>query len=188
MNEMEDLIRKNIGFLNEEEPADGHLERFEKKLIATQKKKSRFTPVALLKIAAVFTLLIMSALWMYDRFSTGNEKVIVHDVKTLSDVSGEYNEVEFYYTSQIDRKYDEIENTAFPGDEKEKQMLLNELSQMDSVYQSLQKELNAHPKDDRVINAMINYYKTKLKIMNQIIDQLNEYKQSNNIKNESTEI
>ncbi len=45
---------------------------------------------------------------------------------------------------------------------------------MDSVYVSLQKELKANPNDERIINAMIEHYQTKLDVMTYIVSQLNQ--------------
>jgi uncharacterized protein (DUF305 family) len=47
---------------------------------------------------------------------------------------------------------------------------------MDSVYRDLQKELRANPNDQRIIDAMIKHYQTKLEVMSYMLDQLKEIK------------
>jgi len=50
---------------------------------------------------------------------------------------------------------------------------------MDSVYVQLQKELKANPGDERIINAMIEHYQTKLEVMAFIVNQLKSIKNTN---------
>jgi hypothetical protein len=60
---------------------------------------------------------------------------------------------------------------------------------MDSIHKELQRKLGTNPGDDRVINAMITYYQTKLGVMKIFLNTLTQIKQSNNSKigtNENT--
>jgi uncharacterized protein (DUF305 family) len=62
---------------------------------------------------------------------------------------------------------------------------------MDAVYENLKRDLKNNPSDERVINAMIQHYQTKVDIMNQILTQLHQVKALNQQKSdnyESTEI
>ena len=58
---------------------------------------------------------------------------------------------------------------------------------MDSIYDNLQKELGANPNNERVIQAMIRHYQTKLKIMSDILDRLQGIQKLNNsqLKNQN---
>ena len=58
-------------------------------------------------------------------------------------------------------------------------MLNNEMKSMDSVYVQLQKELKANPDDERIINAMIEHYQTKLEVMSFIVNQLKSIRNEN---------
>ena len=59
---------------------------------------------------------------------------------------------------------------------EQQEALLQEMASMDSVYRDLQKELRANPNDQRIIDAMIKHYQTKLEVMSYILDQLKEIK------------
>jgi hypothetical protein len=61
---------------------------------------------------------------------------------------------------------------------------------MDSVYVSLQKELKANPNDERIINAMIEHYQTKLEVMTYIVNQLKTIRndKTNNSENEKNRL
>jgi hypothetical protein len=61
--------------------------------------------------------------------------------------------------------------------EDEQTMMNNELAEFETLYQSLQKDLAANPNDERVINAMLEYYQAKLSVINIIITKLEEVQQ-----------
>jgi len=53
------------------------------------------------------------------------------------------------------------------------------MKSMDSVYVQLQKELKVNPNDERIINAMIEHYQTKLEVMTYIVNQLKAIRNGN---------
>ena len=59
---------------------------------------------------------------------------------------------------------------------------------MDSLFVNLQQEYKANPNDERIINAMIEYYQTKLEIVNTIKTDLENVKILKNKKHENTEM
>jgi hypothetical protein len=61
--------------------------------------------------------------------------------------------------------------------------MADELAEMDSIHRDLQKKLGTHPGDERVVNAMITYYQTKLGMMKSFLNTLNQINQNNNSKN-----
>ena len=62
----------------------------------------------------------------------------------------------------------------------------SELEEFETLYKSLQEDLSASPNDERVINAMLQYYQSKLSVINMIVTKLEEVKQLN--KNQNVEI
>jgi uncharacterized protein (DUF305 family) len=81
----------------------------------------------------------------------------------------------------------ELTNINFSNPEQ-KDMLLKEMKSMDSVYVSLQKELKANPNDQRIINAMIEHYQTKVDVMNYIISQLKAIRNENQNMKENEKV
>jgi len=169
---IEDLIRNNRNFFEDEEPDPGHFERFSRKLEMrfSAKKKVSIAPY-LLRAAVITVLVTLSSLWTWDHFlNPGRNRM------SLSEVSSEYREVERYYVQQTSFMEDEIMGMDFENNEEQKTILKEELKNMDATYKELQKELKANPNDERVINAMIEHYQTKLDVMSYILDQLKEMK------------
>jgi cytochrome c-type biogenesis protein CcmH/NrfG len=184
MKDLEKIIQDNKEAFNSEEPSDGHFNRFESKL-NTVRPVRRIN--YLWRAAAVFAIVFLSALYSYEKFYVSHESISEesNELLALGDVSPEYNEVEVYFTSQIQSGINQLEEMNLFDTEDEKQMVLNELHEMDSVYKKLQAELHANPNDQRVIEAMIHYYRTKVNILNDIIMKFENLKQK---KYESTKI
>jgi len=173
MNSLEETIKRERGVFDDREPSEGHFERFSFKLATRMhagKAKRSILPY-LLKAAVVTLLVTLSSLWTFDHFVRPNLKKTM----TLSEVSPEYREVESYYVQQVNFMENEFTSLDLVTPEQ-KEGLQTELASMDSVYVELQKELRANPSDQRIIDAMIKHYQTKLDVMNYILEQLRQIK------------
>ena len=177
MKSIDDIIRNNKDFFEDAEPSAGHLERFSRKL------ENRFQVKTVTRsiVPAVVTLLItLSSLWTWDHFiRPGRNRM------TLGQVSPQYKEVENYYVHQVNLMEGEIVNVDLKSNPAQKTMLMKEMKSMDSTYVSLQRELKANPNDERIINAMIEHYQTKLEVMTYIVNQLKTIRNDNHNKKEN---
>jgi hypothetical protein len=185
MKSIEDIIRNNKDFFEDAEPSEGHLERFNRKLekrFQVNTIKRSIVPY-LLKAAVVTLLITLSSLWTWDHFiRTGSTRM------TLGQVSPQYKEVENYYVHQVNLMEGEIVNVDLKNNPAQKTMLMKEIKSMDSTYVSLQKELKANPNDERIINAMIEHYQTKLEVMTYIVNQLKTIRNGNLNKKENEKV
>lgn len=179
MKNIEDYIRNNASRFDTEEPPEGHFERFSTKLeIRCGRKTIKRSIVPYLLRAAVVTLLVtLSSFWTWDHFLRPDRNRM-----TLGDVSPEYREVENYYVHQVNLMQSEIGSLSLEDNPEQKNILNKEIKSMDSVYVQLQKELKANPNDERIINAMIEHYQTKVDVMNYILDQLRTIRDENKNK------
>jgi len=171
MKTIDDLIRSNRDFFEDAEPSKGHFERFERKLelrFGSATVKRSIGPY-ILRAAVVTLLITLSSLWTWEHFiNPGRNKM------ALGEVSPQYREVENYYLHQVNMMESELETITVMNDEEHTLMLRNEMKSMDSVYVQLQKDLKANPDDERIINAMIEHYQTKVEVMSYILNQLKE--------------
>jgi hypothetical protein len=185
MKSIEDIIRNNKDFFEDAEPSDGHMERFNRKLemrFPVNTIKRSIVPY-LLKAAVVTLLITLSSLWTWDHFiRTGSSRT------TLGQVSPQYKEVENYYVHQVSLMEGEIVNVDLKNNPAQKTILMKEMKSMDSTYVSLQKELKANPNDERIINAMIEHYQTKLEVMSYIVNQLKTIRNDNQNKKENEKV
>jgi hypothetical protein len=186
---IEELIAKNLEGLNDNEPPAGHFERFESRLEDFRKRKKVISLNFIWKAAAaaMFAFLIVNQAIIW--FSTDNNTQIneTGNQITLASVSPEYEEVEFYYTNAINVGLNEWERLMSEGliSEEEQQMMDAELSEFEQIFEKLQGDLATSPNDERVINAMLEYYQTKLSIIHMIIEKLEEVKQKTNTSHET---
>lgn len=182
---IEEIILKNLKELNDFEPKDGHFERFQAKLNA-QKKKKTITLNIVWKVAAavVFVLLAVNQANIYFSPEKQNEVISENNSDfTLASVSPEYKEVEFYYTNAINVELNQWNSMVADGfiSKEEQDLLDTEMAEFEIRFKNLQSDLKANPNDERVINAMLEYYQAKLDIINMIVSKLEEVKQQKNL-------
>jgi hypothetical protein len=176
MKTIDEIIRSNRDFFEDGEPSEGHLERFNRKLevrFRTGRVTRSIVPY-LLKAAVVTLLITLSSLWTWDHFIRSDRSRMA-----LGDVSPQYREVENYYIHQVNMMESEISTVNFTDNPEQQDVLKREMKSMDSVYVQLQKELKANPDDERIINAMIEHYQTKLEVMTYIVNQLKSIRNEN---------
>jgi len=188
---IEELILNNLKELNDNEPMDGHFERFQAKLNRQNKKKT-FTFSLVWKVAAavVFVFLAVNQANIYFSPDKQNENLAFNNSEfTLASVSPEYKEVEFYYTNAISVGLNQWNNLKTDGfiSETEQETMKGELAEFEERFKTLQTDLAANPNDERVINAMLEYYQAKLEIINMIVNKLQEVKQQKNKNHEMSQ-
>ncbi|WP_319480521.1 hypothetical protein [uncultured Draconibacterium sp.] len=177
---IEKLILDNIETLNDNEPMEGHFARFEAKLNEQHKKKKTISLNIILKVAAAIVFVFLATNQAFIYFSPNNQGIFISKTEsasvTLASISPEYQEVEYYYTNSINTGMEQWDKWIEEGliSEDEQTMMNNELAEFEKLYQNLQKDLTANPTDERVINAMLEYYQAKLSVINIIITKLEE--------------
>jgi len=186
---IEEIILNNLKELNDLEPMDGHFERFQAKLNKQNKRKLiSFSLVWKVAAAVVFVLLAVNQAKIYFSPDNHNENPITGNSEfTLASVSPEFKEVEFYYTNAISvglNQWNTLKDDGFIS-ETEQDLMNTELTEFEERFKTLQADLAANPNDERVINAMLEYYQAKLEIINMIVNKLQEVKQQKNNSNEN---
>ncbi|MEI6138165.1 MAG: hypothetical protein WCP85_02820 [Mariniphaga sp.] len=168
----------------DEEPQNGHFERFEQRLNQVKMKNPKPILSPFLKVAAVLVIVLLSANLF---FTIRSPKPKVNETAANRN---EINEASFYYTRKINTGIRELETMANEGigSPSEIVQIKHELSEMDSLFLNLQQEYKANPNDERIINAMIEYYQTKLDIVNTIKTDLENVKQQKRKYNENTKM
>jgi len=99
----------------------------------------------------------------------------------------ELHEAEIYYASLVDEKIREIEPLLINHPELGNE-LKNNLEELDSIYAELQKDLIDNIANDEVVEAMIQNYRLKLDILEDLLDYLQETSKSENDEKSEYEI
>jgi len=101
------------------------------------------------------------------------QNIAVINNKNVRPDNNELAEMKAYYTIQINDKENEIYRfTAFNPNIK-KQICV-EFSQLDSIYNSLKKDLKDNIDNKEVVEAMIQNYHIRLEILENMLNQLKE--------------
>jgi hypothetical protein len=118
---------------------------------------------------AAAILVIFAASFLLQEYLHRNELISGRKDKKLNNVEiPELQEAEIYYTNLVDEKIKEIEplleNQPELGNE-----VKNFLAELDSIYAELQKDLVDNIANDEVVEAMIQNYRLKLQILEDIL-------------------
>lgn len=118
-----------------------------------------------LKIAAIIVVIVSVAFGFYlnnQRISYNNNGIALHNI------SSELADTEAFYAYQIDEKIKMIEISTAEIDPE----VQNELQILDEDYQSLKNDIRDDADSEEVINAMIEYYRLKLAMLEKILEEI----------------
>lgn len=152
------------------EPSDALWQGIEKKMRKGKKRSIRFYASRVAAVAAIFIVsLIVQKFFLI-------EKNYYKEIPELA-------EAESYYSGLINAKLEEVKPMLndFPDIEQE---LNHDLSELDSVYKNLREDLKDNVANQEVIEAMIENYRLRIDILEEMmhfLDRQNEdnYKQNN---------
>ncbi len=168
MSILEEKIKKNRQHYDVHEPADGHAERFALKLDlefhADERKKSR----NIWRYAAAIILIAgLSGVLLFQY--SGNSSTV-----TAGPMNDELSMVVDHYNRLTDQKLNDISNCAASEEEAAKidQMAREQLELLEKDAGALQEELNNDASNDRVYGALVTNYRTRIKILDNIITKI----------------
>ncbi len=154
------------------EPSEGHFERFKERLSGEiqLKKKSRVVNLKWFLVAASFALLV--SLWFnFKPDSKGYE---------LADASPQMQETQRYFIQVIHR---EIKQINLQKDEHTDLIIKDTMKKvvfLENEYKNLTVELKNSGFDRRIINAMIYNFQQRIEILQNLIEQIENFKNNRN--------
>lgn len=149
------LLEQNIEALNDNEPMEGHFERFGEKLAKQHRSKRKITLNVLWKVAAVVVFVFLAGNQLFIYMSPENKGLFAGKTAnrniTLASLSPEYEEVEFFYTSSINSGIEQWNKLNEEGliSEEEQDMMSEELAEFEKLFKGLQEDLKTNPEDER---------------------------------------
>ena len=183
MDNLEQFIRDNREEFDTKVPSLKIWAELDKQLPQPQQKPQakRISIRRFLSIAAAVTLLIGFGVGIGFSLSPSPEESAV----TLSDLSPEYAEVEQYYSTQVNNQLARLASYKATNPD-----LQADLAELDQWMQDLQKELSIVPKskEEAVVNDIIDLYKTKVAILEKLLDSIQSSNQKNSIQHETVDI
>lgn len=170
-----DNLKENKGLWDDQLPEKNHQERFEQKLNEHFPTSSK-TSLNWLKIAASL-IVVITATWFLMKPNVSDS---VAETNTNSSLPIE--DAEYYYKVTIDKQFEML---AAYNDSPEFNSMIEDskelIMKLEADYKELQKELE-RTADYRVAAAMISNYKSRIKILEELIQNIqyvNHLKQEN---------
>lgn len=178
MNEkdpLKDFIDRNRNDFDKIEPSNLLWDSIEKEL-HPQPKMVRLGVVWLVAASLIIILGLPLTFILLRPDSTSAGNAIVLQDQESNQAWTEFEEAELYYASEISEKVDEIRQLE-AGDE-----LLEEIDFLKVEYENLKKEMQTGADPAKIIAAMIENYRLRLEILEEILLEL---KEGNNDENEN---
>jgi hypothetical protein len=176
---LEQFIAENRDQFDLYDPGERVWNGIEKKV---QKKHNNLNWKSIIWKAAAI-LVIFAASFLLQEYLHRNEMLSGRKDKKIKNVEiPELQEAEIYYTNLVDEKIEEIKPLLKNQPELSND-IKNDLAELDSTYAELQKDLIDNIANDEVVEAMIQNYRLKL----QILEDLLGYLQQETSKNEQDE-
>ena len=163
-NRLEEFIKENRAEFDQFEPSQKVWENISKE--SKKHKVIRLNKV-LLRVAAVLALVMISSVLLV--------KTNILKTDGLAQISDpeirELIEAEAYYAQQVDGKLKEIQKCYYTNPEL-KEDIETDLNELQNMYNTLKLDLNENIAQKAVIEAMIENNRIRLKLVDDVLEQI----------------
>jgi hypothetical protein len=172
MSVLEEKIKKNREHYDVHEPDTGHADRFGSRLDAEfhANEGGKRRRLSILRYAAGFLLIASLATILLIQYS-GNSSTL-----KASPMNDELALVVDHYDRLADQKLGEISNCVESEEEAAKvdQIARDQIEKLEADASILKEELDKDAANQRVYGALVNNYRTRIKILDNIINRICE--------------
>ncbi|MFH1296006.1 MAG: hypothetical protein ABIJ04_01885 [Bacteroidota bacterium] len=173
MSNLDKFIRDHVELFDDQEPAAGHFERFEKRLERLHASGTETTPLRLwMKIAAGIVILVTAGLAIFELATHDFSGRTTLQQATLG-LPEELVEVISIYEGRASQQMSELNQIAqhCPDGTSLMKNTQKEVDQLERSMDVLVSALKENPSDNRVQNALILNCKAKELLLNDAIHQ-----------------
>jgi len=173
MDKLEQFISENLELFDDNEPVEGHFDRFEEKLDQQHAESGApFDKYFLLKIAAGLLILLAVSVYIFDFAANRLSKKFIGENHSSVE-SSEIQDAIHYYDDAASAKLGQINKLACCGQDTRKiySMASDELKSLNANSEELQKAMIMNP-DERIQAAIIQNHQMKEKVMNELVGQM----------------
>lgn len=185
MFDIEKKIKENLAFFNDSEPEKGHRGRFITRLSESDKSKKKigvnFSLIT--KVAAIGLLVIALGFVLVNQLNTlKSENIMVTQIV----YTDEFSEMQNYYDELSYSKLSEIDRIASNPDEAKrlKEKAEKKMEKLDASLSMIEKEYVKNPQCDKLKEAIIDNKKMKVKVVDNIVNQLANSQKGYHVGNE----
>ncbi len=167
---------------NIEAPNSGHKQRFFDKLnsqntVALQTQKSVRTLWRPLIGVAASIILIISVFAGVQQDS---------NTKDLASISPEMATTQYFFTNAISEELEKLNSEEYPEFQDLIVDALFQIKVLEENYQQLKSDLTESGDDKRVIYAMISNFQSRIDLLQNVVEQIDDLKQNKNEQNENS--
>lgn len=181
---IEEMFKSLEGSFDTKEPEAGHEQRFLKKLSGESgvvrlmpKRNSWWRP---LSIAASIMLLFAVGASLYTNQPTIDEQ--------LAEISPEVSQTQFYFASLIEDQMEELEKENTPETKKIVDDAMVQLNKLEINYKKLEQDLLNGGNSKLILSAMITNFQTRIDLLQEVMDKIENIKTFKNYDDENITI
>ncbi|WP_411766830.1 hypothetical protein [Winogradskyella sp. A3E31] len=177
-----DNVFKNLkGEFDVHSPSDEHKARFIDKLneasVSADETSERKTSIWMPLLVAAASILICLGV-----FATINSQPTEYD---LASVSPELTETQNFFTLTIAEELKKLEAERSPLTEDIIYDAMREINELEKAYGKLKQDLKASGQDQRVIYAMISNFQTRIDILTNVLEHIENLKELKTTPNDT---
>jgi hypothetical protein len=182
MDRLEEHIRMNRDELDGYKPSPRIWNRIKKDL-----HKNRMGFRQWLSVAAMLTIIISgSVIMLHNRNSLSGDRAGLGSGTMNVLINPQLKETEIYYNNLVNSLYREA-TPLLTGNPEIVKELDSDFSHIDSICTEIKKDLKDNVANQEVVEALIQNYKIKIRILEDLLNQLKD-KEDNSEKNKSHEL
>jgi len=179
---LEEYIRSHSAEFDLRDPDPALWKEIEKVISKKKVIKWRFYLTRAAIVVLIFgASMVVQQLWL--KRNTG----ALNHIKSASVEIPELKEAEVYYSGLISEKLREVRPLIIQNPSLEKE-LNTDLTQLDSIYVGLKTDLKDNIANDEVIEAMIQNYRLRISILEDMLSYLKSENKNDSIKNTEYEL
>jgi len=170
--DMEKTIKENLAYFHDQEPDEGHRDRFASKISSTRKAHKKWFSINMTsRIAAAIVILIsVSYLILNHQNIVDNDELFITQIEFSDDMIRENK----YFDELSSSRIDEIDGKAQSKEEatRLKAVAKKKMELLDANLAMIEKEYMKNPQNEMLKDAIANNKKMKAQVVNNIIEQL----------------
>ncbi len=171
MKDLEKYVNENLKSFDDEEPGEGHLERFRMKLEQKDEVISVFKRSGIaIKIAAVILVFLTAGVFLFDE-SIHGLKHLIYGQTAAATIPSDVDEALQYYSAQANQGMEKISRLAGSVQEGHRltEMVQQDLNSLNANSDELRKSFKENPNDERIKAALIRNEQMKKTIVDNVV-------------------
>lgn len=179
-DQIEKIFEELNGSFDLDQPRTGHRERFLNRLEEPVEKRGRTGNSwwRHLSIAASIALLLSASVFLFRTEPSMEDQV--------AQISPEVSQTSRYFSGLVSQQVLELQQMASPETQPLIEDALKQIQQLELNYQKLENDLISGGNSKMILSAMIQNFQTRIDLLQEVMDHVEQVKQLKNENHENT--